>query len=617
MYRRRRVRNSPAYAPAIYDSNRERTVDAMDIFSVITLLGGLAFFLYGMHVMSQGLEKMTSGKLQATLQKVTSNRFASLLLGAGITIAIQSSSALTVMLVGLVNSGILQFGETISVLMGSNIGTTLTAWILSLAGIESENVWLNLLKPANFSPIFALVGIVLIMVGKRQKQKDIGSILVGFSVLMFGMTLMSGAVEPLADMPQFTSLLTAFENPLLGVLIGTVFTGIIQSSAASVGVLQTLALTGSVSYGMALPIIMGQNIGTCVTALLSSIGVNKNARRVAAVHVSFNVIGTIVCLTLFYGADAFLDFAFVDSPITPLGIAIVHSIFNIFTTLLLLPFTHQLERLACILVQDNKHIASETAEIDHLEDRYAAHPSLAIELSHAALGAMAAKAKENLNRSIDLIHDYSESGFELVQEKESIIDRYEDRLGTFLVSLTAQNLSDAQNKEVSKFLHSIGDFERIGDHAVNLSRTAQEIHEKKLGFSPDAQKELQLITAAVREIVDIAVQAFTSDDLTQAYRVEPLEEVIDSLCDEIKLNHVNRLQKGTCTLLQGFVYNDLITNYERIADHCSNVAVAMIALESDSMDTHETLNSIKTARSSSFDREFAAYSKKYNLQRLA
>ncbi len=586
----------------------------MDIFSVITLLGGLAFFLYGMHVMSQGLEKMTSGKLQSMLQKVTSNKLMALALGAGITIAIQSSSALTVMLVGLVNSGIMHFGETIGILMGSNIGTTLTAWILSLAGIDSESVWLRLLKPENFSPLFALAGVIMIMTSKKQQRKDIGTIFVGFSVLMFGMTLMSDAVEPLADMPQFTSLLTAFENPLLGVLIGALFTGIIQSSAASVGVLQALSLTGSISYGMAIPIIMGQNIGTCVTALLSSIGVNRNAKRVSAVHIAFNVIGTIICLILFYAADFFIHFSFVEQPITPVGIAAVHSIFNIATTVLLFPFTKQLEKLARFLIPDPKDTVSETADVDRLSERFVSHPALAIEQSRSALSSMARKAKKNLSRAISLVTDYSDEGFQRVQEKEEVIDHYEDRLGTFLVSLTAQDLSDSQNREVSKFLHTIGDYERIGDRAVNIAEVAREISQKKLEFSFEARHELDVIAAAVTQIVQLSEDLFNQEDVSLAYHVEPLEEVIDSLCDEAKLHHVARVQKGNCTLIQGFVFNDLITNYERIADHCSNIAVAMIALESDSMDTHEILNDLKTAKSSSFEQLFAEYSREYSFQ---
>ena len=457
----------------------------MDLFSLITLIGGLAFFLYGMHVMSSGLEKLAGGKLEKTLRKMTSNPFKSLLLGAGITIAIQSSSAMTVMLVGLVNSGIMQLGQTVGVIMGSNIGTTLTAWILSLSGIQSDVFWLRLLKPENFSPIFAMVGVTLIMASKSTRRKDVGSILVGFSVLMFGMNLMSSAVSPLADVPEFANLLIVFKNPLVGVLVGTVFTGIIQSSAASVGILQALSLTGGISYGMAIPIIMGQNIGTCVTALLSSIGVNKNAKRVAIVHISFNIIGTILCLSVFYGVNALFPLPFIDNPIDGVGIAAVHSIFNIVTTAVLLPFPKQLEKLANMVVREG-HKDDRPTFLDELLLRT---PSIAVNESRSMTVRMANLARTSVLQAVSLFDTFDHKAADQILENESTLDWFEDQLGTYLLKLSGKELSDADSRQVSKIFLTIGDFERLGDHAVNLAKTARELFDKRLQFSAEAQHE--------------------------------------------------------------------------------------------------------------------------------
>ena len=585
----------------------------MDIFSVITLLGGLAFFLYGMNVMSSGLEKLAGSKLEVILKKMTSNKFKSLLLGMGITIAIQSSSALTVMLVGLVNSGIMQLSQTIGVLMGSNIGTTLTAWILSLSGIESDNIFLRMLKPESFSPIIALVGVVMIMTAKHNRTKDIGRIMVGFSVLMTGMTLMSDSVSPLAESEQFSSLLTAFRNPLMGVLVGAVFTGVIQSSAASVGILQALSLTGQVTYGMAIPIIMGQNIGTCVTALMSSIGVNKNAKRVAAVHICFNCIGTLIILPVFYLLHWIFQFGFVATAIDPAGVALVHTIFNIVTTALLLPFTKQLEKMAYLLIRDSKKEKEVQEKKIILDERLLATPAVAIEACHGVTVEMAELSKKTIQLAIDILFHYDEDLEEQIRKNEEKIDKYEDKLGSYLIKLTGKELSEQQNKDVTKFLHAIGDVERIGDHAMNIAECAKEIAEKNIVFSEEATRELNTMFAAVQEITYNAITAFTTGDLELAYRIEPLEELIDSLCDEMKLHHVDRLQRGICQLTQGFVFNDLLTNYERVADHCSNLAVAMIELESDSFDTHEYLISLKKVRSHSFDQYYEDYRKKFSL----
>ena len=581
----------------------------MDIFSVFTLCGGLAFFLYGMSVMSSGLEKAAGGRLEQLLKKMTANPFKSLLLGAGITIAIQSSSAMTVMLVGLVNSGIMELGQTVGVIMGSNIGTTLTAWILSLAGIESDTVWLRLLKPESFSPVVAFIGIMLIMVSKDNRRRSAGSIMVGFAVLMYGMELMSDSVSPLADMPQFSAILTAFTNPILGVIVGAVFTGVIQSSAASVAILQALSLTGSITYGMALPIIMGQNIGTCVTALLSSIGVNRNARRVAVVHISFNLIGTLVFLVLFFGADLFLHFVFMDWVIDPVGIAMVHSIFNIATTIMLLPFSRQLVRIANIVIPDT---AGEQ-KFTFVDSRLLATPSVAIAECNSKTIEMAKIAKETIVKAISLLDVYDQEVADEVKVNEDKLDLYEDKLGTALVQLSSKALSDTDSRKVSKQLHTIGDFERIGDHAVNLWKAAEEIHEKDIHFSPQAEDELRTLTAALKEILDITTRAFSEDNLSLAKQVEPLEQVIDCLIADIKSNHIARLQKGHCTIEMGFVLSDILTNCERVSDHCSNIAVAQIETAQNTYQAHEYLNGVKNAGNDDFQQAFDHYRSCYSL----
>lgn len=582
----------------------------MDIFSLFTLFGGLAFFLYGMHVMSSGLEKMAGGKLEVLLKRMTSNPFKSLALGAGITIAIQSSSALTVMLVGLVNSGIMQLGQTVGVIMGSNIGTTLTAWILSLAGIESDNFFIELLKPESFSPLIALVGIVMIMASKQTRRRDIGGILVGFAVLMYGMELMKNAVSPLADMPEFESILTAFSNPILGVVVGAVFTGVIQSSAASVGILQALSMTGGVTYGMAIPIIMGQNIGTCVTSLISSIGVNKNAKRVAVVHICFNVIGTVFCLCVFYLLNLLFHFSFVEQAISPVSIAAVHSIFNVVTTVLLLPFAKQLEKLATLLVRDKE----EKEAFSFLDERILRSPAFAVAECKNLTNQMALLAKENLMTAFHLVEQYDPKSADRLQKVEKQVDEYEDKLGTCLVKISSKELSDDDSKEVSKLLHSIGDWERLSDHAVNLLKTAKEIHDKKVDFSDQAAHELKTVVAALTEIIDITTQAFTQDDRKLARKVEALEQTIDGLIDQIKDRHITRLQSGECTIELGFVLSDLLTNYERISDHCSNIAVAMIQIRKAVFDTHRYLQEVKHSGRPEFENLLSEYQAKYALQ---
>lgn len=586
----------------------------MDIFSVFTLCGGLAFFLYGMSMLSSGLEKMAGGKLESLLKKMTSNPFKGLLLGMGITIAIQSSSAMTVMLVGLVNSGIMQLGQTISVIMGSNIGTTLTAWILSLSGLESENIFIQMLKPEAFSPILALIGILMIMISKSNKKKSIGTILIGFSILMYGMELMKNSVAPLADMPEFESILTAFSNPILGVIVGAVFTGVIQSSAASVGVLQALSLTGQMTFSMAIPIIMGQNIGTCVTALLSSIGVNRNARRVSVVHISFNLIGTAVFLTLYCLLDSLIGFGFSEMQITPFYIAVVHSIFNIATVLLLMPFTKQLEKLAYWVIKDSSGGTEEDEVYSFVDERLLSTPSVAISECNSKSKKMAKIARNMIFDSIALVGNYDEGKAQAILEKEDLLDLYEDKLGTCLVKLSNREISDVDSQSVSRQLHTIGDFERIGDHAVNIIDVAKEMNEKKLRFSEQAREELEVLIKALTEILETTTKAYVENNLKLAKQVEPLEEVIDNLIIEIKSKHIKRLKAGDCTIELGFILSDLLTNCERVSDHCSNIAVTLIETDQYTFDAHEYLNVVKRAGNQEFESEYEMYKEKYHIK---
>lgn len=581
----------------------------MNIFSICTLCGGLAFFLFGMHVMSRSLEKIAGGKLEATLKKMTSNPFKSLALGAGITIAVQSSSAMTVMLVGLVNSGIMQLEQTVGVIMGSNIGTTLTAWLLSTAGIKSDNVIISMLKPENFAPIVALIGIIMIMMSKKKKRQDIGTIMVGFAVLMFGMELMKDAVSPLAEMEGFSKLLVAFKNPLLSVLFGAVFTGVIQSSAASVGILQALSLTGTISYRMAIPIIMGQNIGTCVTALLSSIGVNKNAKRVTVVHMSFNIIGTIICLAVFYGLNAMIHFSFVDKPIGAVEIAAVHSIFNIVTTLILLPFSSQLVKLANKIIPDSK----ETEVSVMLDKRLIATPPLAVSQCRERTVEMAVGAKEALHEALTAMFDFTEKAVLRVEEKEQMLDDMEDKLSTFLLELSAVSLTDHDSRIVTELLHCISDFERISDHAINMIEIGQEMKQSGQEFSINAKADFATLFAALTEISEMTVKAFTAEDTAVAFNVEPLEEVIDDLTKTIRDKHIARLRKGECSPELGVYLSDLLINCERVSDHCSNVAVSIIQISKSSMNSHDYLSGLKAERSPQFIKSYTAYGQKYRL----
>ncbi len=584
----------------------------MDIFSVITLMGGLTFFLFGMNVMSGSLEKMAGGRLEEMLRKMTASPWISMVLGAVITIAVQSSSATTVMLVGLVNSGIMQFSQTINIIFGANIGTTLTAWITSLSGIQSDVFWIQMLKPKNFSPLLAFAGILMIMLSRKETRKSIGTVFVGFAVLMYGMEMMAGAVSPLADMPEFEMLLVKFQNPIVGVLVGTLFTGVIQSSAASIGILQALSLTGGITYGMAIPIVMGQNIGTCATSLISCIGTNVKAKRVAILHVSIKIIGTILCLSGFELLYAIFRWEFVGQSIAPWQIALVHTIFNLVTTALLMPVSQKLVKLTERLVRDKQRAPAEPEDAMLLDDRLLRSPSVAVAESFNVSTHMALQAQDILMLAMHLVESYDPEGGQRVMDMEDQLDNYEDKLGTYLVKLSAQALSSQDSQIGSKILHAIGDFERLGDHAINIIKVAREIHEKRIVFSPAAQQELSTITAALDEILDITVRAYLNSDVELAGRVEPLEQVIDRLTAVCKDNHIRRLQKGACTIEGGFVLSDLLNNYERVSDHCSNVAVAIIEVEHNSFDTHKYLNGVKYGNST-FNEIYDAYSEKYVL----
>ena len=580
----------------------------MDLFDVVTLLGGLSLFLFGMNLMGASLEKRAGSSLKILLGKLTSRKILGFLTGMGVTAVIQSSSATTVMVVGFVNSGLLTLRQAISVIMGANVGTTVTAWILSLTGLDGDNFFVMLLKPTSFTPILALIGVVLTMMAKSDKKKDVGMILLGFAVLMFGMDTMSGAVAGLEEVPEFRNILLMFSNPVLGVLAGAGLTAIIQSSSASVGILQALSATGQVTYGAAIPIIMGQNIGTCVTAMISSVGANKNAKRAAVVHLLFNIVGTAVWLAVFYGINAVVQFSFVSHSIDQLGIAVVHTAFNILCTALLFPFSGLLEKMACRLVPDTK--APEKIQI--LDERFLATPSVAIDRCQEVAETMARISMDALKTSCQLIEHYDPKSAQAVRETEQEADQYEDMLGTYLVKLGRADLNAADSRETAKLLHIIGDFERISDHAVNLVESAEEIRNKGLSFSVHAKQELAVLTAAVGEVMDLALDAFLQNDPALAAKVEPLEQVVDTLKEQLRNRHILRLQKGECTIELGFVWSDLLTSLERVADHCSNIAGCVIEMSHDSLDVHEYLDNVK-AGGPGFLRAYEAYAQKYAL----
>ncbi len=584
----------------------------MDIFGLLTMIGGLALFLYGMHIMGDGLAKTSGGKLEGILEKFTSKTSLAVLLGAVVTAVIQSSSATTVMVVGFVNSGIMKLNQAVGIIMGANIGTTITSWILSLAGIESDNVFMKMLKPSSFAPIFAIVGVSLMLFAKSTKKKDVGTILAGFAILMTGMDTMSNALKPLADMPGFTNIFIMFKNPVLGVIVGALLTAVIQSSSASVGILQALCLTGSVSYASAIPIIMGQNIGTCVTALISGIGASKNAKRAALVHFYFNLIGTIIFMTVFYLLNVFINFNFLDDAASAAGIAVVHSIFNVAATLCLLPFRKLLVNLAMFTIRDDD-IQAEENVLALLDERFLEQPAFAVAQAKKTAVQMAGASQDALFKAINLCHKYNEADAEKVIELENLVDRYEDELGTYLMKINNAELAQNDSQVVTMILHCIGDFERISDHAVNIMETAKEVSKKEESFSDKARAELDVYEAALREIVTMTYNVFARDDAELATHVEPLEEVIDNLNDEVKKKYVKRLRKGKCTIGLGFILSDLTTNYERVADHCSNIAACLIQTKVDTLETHEYIDNLKENDAIRFNREYKEYRKKYKL----
>lgn len=574
----------------------------MDFFSVLSMIGGLALFLYGMHVMGEGLSKVSGGKMEKILESLTSNPLKAVGLGALVTAVIQSSSATTVMVVGFVNSGIMKLSQAVGVIMGANIGTTITSWILSLSGIESDSCFIQLFKPTSFSPILAIIGVAFLLFAKSEKKKDVGTIFLGFAVLMFGMESMSAAVKPLADVPEFTGILTAFSNPLLGMLAGAVLTAVIQSSSASVGILQALCVTGAVSYSVAIPIILGQNIGTCVTALLSAIGAKKNAKRAAMVHLYFNIIGTAVFLVVFYGLHMAFDFQFMGQAANAAGIAVAHSAFNVFATCILLPFSKGLEKLACITIRDEKEEKSETEGLQLLDERFLDKPALAMEQSRVVANHMAAASKECLFMALSLFDNYREEAEEKIAAEEERVDQYEDALGTYLVQLGQKDMNQKDSRDLSVILHCIGDFERISDHGVNIMESAKELHDKGLKFSDKALAELAVISRAVQDIVKLSYQVFEEQNYKLAKKVEPLEEIIDELNQELKSRHVRRLREGKCTIEQGFILSDVITSLERISDHCSNIAVCISQIAEGSYETHSYLNAMKSEDNVSFQK---------------
>lgn len=590
----------------------------MDIFGVLSLIGGLAIFLYGMDLLGEGLTGASGGKLEKILEKLTSNPLKAVLLGAGVTAVIQSSSATTVMVVGFVNSGIMKLSQAVGVIMGANIGTTITSWILSLTGIESSNIFISLLKPTSFSPVLAAVGIVFLMFLKKDSLKNPGKIMIGFALLMYGMDAMSSSVAPLAEVPQFASILTAFSNPLLGMLAGMLFTAIIQSSSASVGILQALCSTGILSYATALPIIMGQNIGTCVTALLSSIGATKNGKRAAIIHLYFNVIGTVTFMIAFYALNAVIHFSFLNLTAQEFGIAVIHTAFNIITTAYLLPLRKVLEKLAyaTIKLDDNeKRIMDSRSgnEFALLDDRFLEAPSLAVEHCKQVINKMADISRESLFISMSLIGGYDEEQALRVGELETRADKYEDALGTYIMKISTKNLKKEDSEMLNVMLHCIGDFERISDHACNICDSARELQQKNMQFSPKAETELDILSSAVREAVDISFDAFKSNNKNEADKVEPLEELIDTLAVELKARHIRRLREGKCTIELGFAHSDILNNLERVADHCSNIAVDVIQSDQSEFDAHEYLDRIKNKDNQQFAKDYKAYKDKYRL----
>lgn len=586
----------------------------MNIFGILTMIGGLALFLYGMSVMGNGLEKMSGGKLERVLERLTSNPLKAVLLGAGVTAVIQSSSATTVMVVGFVNSGIMKLSQAIGIIMGANVGTTITSWLLSMTGIESTNFFISMLKPSSFSPILALIGVILYMSGKDRK-KDIGEILLGFSILMFGMETMSDAVKPLAEVPEFTNILTMFHNPVLGVLAGAALTAIIQSSSASVGILQALSVTGAFTYGSIIPIILGQNIGTCVTAIISAIGANRGAKRTACVHLYFNIIGTLLFLTLYYSANAIFHFGFSGEVVGVAGIALVHSIFNIFTTVVLFPFIRGLEKLAYLTIPESEEekIVNEDA-FAILDERFVSSPAFAIEQCKTLVNQMAEITKASLIEAMECIRKPSEEKISDVIAKENRVDVYDDKISAYLTKLNSGDLSYADSLRVTALLHCLTDFERISDHAVNIVECVQQMMKDGAKFSKKAEEEMTVYSNAVQDILDRTTRSFIDTDISLARSVEPLEEVIDDLNKNVKKHHMKRLRKGKCTIELGLVLSDIAMNYERVADHCSNIAVYLMQLNDTDLEEHSFTDQMDEKESAEFAKLVNEFEKKYALE---
>ena len=586
----------------------------MNVYDILNLLGGIALFLFGMHTLSASLEKLAGGKLETWLEKATSKPIKGVVLGAIITGVIQSSAATTVMIIGFVNSGLMKLSQAIGVIMGANIGTTATSWLLSLQSISGSDgfSFLNLLKPTTFTPVLAVIGVILIMFTKSDKKKTIGMILAGFAVLMFGMNSMSSATAGLAENETFCNILMMFSNPVLGVIAGAVLTAVLQSSSASIGILQSIAIsTGKVTYSVALPLLLGQNIGSCVTALISSVGANKPAKRVAFVHLYFNVIGTVVFLSIFYLLNAFISMPFMEESLNAVGIAVIHTGFNVLATALFLPFTKQLEKLACLTVRDDSNDEKLTPML--LDERLLKTPSVAIEQCRNVCIRMARLTQETLKMSMEVVTTYDAKKCAEVIDNENAIDIFEDKIGSYILKISSKDLSENDSKIVSSMLHTIGDLERISDHAVNIVEAAEEMHSKKIKFSQQALRELPVIVNAVSEILDMSINAFVNNDVNLAKNVEPLEDVIDQLRSDLKTRHIERLRNGKCTIELGFILQDLLTNFERVSDHCSNIAVYLIQISDNSMDTHEYMNELKKLDRSEFMDEFNDYKNKYIL----
>ena len=586
----------------------------MGVSNILELLGGVALFLFGMALMGDSLKKVAGNKLELILFRLSSTPLKGILLGTGVTAVIQSSSATSVMVVGFVNSGMMKVRQAIGVVMGAIIGTSITGWIICLSDLGGgASGWLELLSTDTLTAVIAVIGIILRMFSGSSTKKHVGEILLGFAVLMFGMKAMSNSVYELRSSETFINMLTTFSNPLLGILLGLIFTSVIQSASAAVGILQALAITGAIRFDIALPIIMGIAIGAAVPVLLSALGANADGKRTALSYLLVDTLGVIVFSAIFYSLDAVIGFSFMSVSMTAVSLAFLNTVFRFVIVLLLAPFIPQLEKLGRFLIREKSAGGEELQDFDRLEERFLDHPSLAVEQSRLTVNAMAEKAKENLFDAFALIDAYSEDGFDHVNQLEDIVDKYEDKLGTYLIHVTTRELNSEQNGTIGKFLHTINDFERISDHALNIAECAKELHDKEIAFSEQGKKELNVLISAVSEIVGTAVGAFADNDIERAYRVEPLEELIDNLCDEMKMHHIDRLQKGICTLHHGFVFNDLLTNLERVSDHCSNIAVAMIELESDNFDAHEYINSLIEVRSHCFDEYYAEYSSKYVL----